>query len=404
MGNLVGRANLGDLVHRGKAFCMAPWVNLSVAVGGAAAPCCEIKGKFGDTRSQDLNEIWRGQAFIRFRDLLLQDQKSTRCWKCYDIELAGGTSMRQAYNRDYGHLAAELVPASLPPIRMDIRFNNLCNFTCRMCWHGASSRWHADALKLGLRRGESALIRSFESFDVGIEFVMPLLETVEVIYWAGGEPLLQEEHYEILKRLSRMGRHNVALCYNTNLSEFELGEDSVLRLWKEFSNIEVEISIDGVGKRAEIIRNGLVWDRFEENLRRLRAEAPHARRRFGITVSVFNVAALAEIHEYLVASSGCGHDDFHIHVLQQWEGHCIKILPKAMKEEISTGLTRYAERLAKSNSSAAVIGELRHVVEFMNREDRSDLLPAFRESTLRVDQLRGQSTAVACPELAALLG
>ena len=34
---------------------------------------------------------------------------------------------------------------------------------------------------------------------------MPLLETVEVIYWAGGEPLLQEEHYEILKRLSRLG-------------------------------------------------------------------------------------------------------------------------------------------------------------------------------------------------------
>jgi MoaA/NifB/PqqE/SkfB family radical SAM enzyme len=383
---------------------MAPWVNISVAVGGAAAPCCEIKGKFGDARSQDLNEIWHGQAFVRFRDLLLQDQKSPRCWKCYDIELAGGTSMRQAYNRDYGHLAAELVPASLPPIRMDVRFSNLCNLTCRMCWHGSSSRWHADALKLGLRPGNSALIRSFESFDIGIEFVMPLLETVEEIYWAGGEPLLQEEHYEILKRLSRMGRNNVALYYNTNLTEFELGEDSVLRLWREFSNIEVEISIDGVAERAEIIRNGLIWDRFKENLRKLCVEAPHVRRRFGITVSVFNVAALAEIHEYLVACSGCSNDDFHIHVLQQWEGHSIKILPQAMKEEISNNLTRYAKRLAKSNNSPAVVGQLRHVVEFMNLEDHSHLLPAFRESTLRVDRLRGQSTAVACPELAELLG
>jgi hypothetical protein len=207
----------------------------------------------------------------------------------YDIERAGGISMRQAYNRDYGHLAAELVPASLPPIRMDVRFSNLCNLTRRMCWHGSSSRWHADALKLGLQPGNSALIRSFESFGVGIEFVMPLLKTVEVIYWAGGEPLLQEEHYEILKRLSRMGRNNVALYYNTNLTEFELGENSALRLWREFSHIEVEISIDGVAKRAEIIRNGLIWDRFKENLRRQCAEAPSIwyhgfgfqRRRFG---------------------------------------------------------------------------------------------------------------------------
>jgi MoaA/NifB/PqqE/SkfB family radical SAM enzyme len=114
MGNLVGRADLGDLVHRGKAFCMAPWVNLSVAVGGAAAPCCEIKGKFGDTRSQDLNEIWSGQAFVRFRDLLLQDQKSTRCWKCYDIELAGGTSMRQRACRRSEWTFASIIFATLP--------------------------------------------------------------------------------------------------------------------------------------------------------------------------------------------------------------------------------------------------------------------------------------------------
>ena len=286
---------------------------------------------------------------------------------------------------------------------MDIRFSNLCNFTCRMCWYGASSRWHADALKLGLRPGESALIRSFESFDIGIGFVMPLLETVEVIYWAGGESLLQEEHYEILKRLSRLGRTDVALYYNTNLSEFEMGEDCVLRLWGKFSNVQVEISIDGIAKRAEIIRNGLVWDRFQENLRRLREEAPHVRRRFGITVSVFNVAALAEIHDYLVGCSGCCNDDFNIHVLQQWEGHSIQILPKAMKDQISADLTQYADQLASSNNSSAVIGSLRHVVEFMNLEDRTELLPAFRESTLRVDRLRGQSTAAACPELGPLL-
>src|SRR5271163_823846 len=103
------------------------------------------------------------------------------------------------------------------------------------------------------------------------------------------------------------------------------------------------------------------------------ADSAQRRHRFGITVSVFNVAALAEIHEYLVARLGCSNDDFNIHVLQQWEGHSIKILPKAMKEEITNGLTRYAKRLAKSNNSAAVVGQLRHVVEFMNLEDHSHL-------------------------------
>jgi hypothetical protein len=49
--------DIGDLLRNSQAFCMAPWVNLTVHVGGATAPCCEIKGRFGDARNQPLAEI-----------------------------------------------------------------------------------------------------------------------------------------------------------------------------------------------------------------------------------------------------------------------------------------------------------------------------------------------------------
>ena len=395
--------DLQALVEGGQAFCMAPWVNLSVATGGAAAPCCEIKGRFGDARSQALTDIWRAPSFERLRDSLLLDKKTPRCWKCYDVEVAGGLSMRQSYNRDYGSRAAEIVTGNRQPIRLDIRFSNLCNFTCRMCWHKASSRWHSDGLKIGQRLGPTALIRSFKTFEDAIAEVAPLLETVETIYWAGGEPLLQEEHYEVLKRLLDLGRGDVALSYNTNLSEFELGDVGVFPIWADFPNLDLEISIDGIGARAELIRNGLVWTRFLENLERLRAEAPHARIRFGVTVSVLNVAALAEIHECLMALSGCAADDFRLHVLQQWEGYCVNVLPRAMKEKISEELGRYAQRLPATGGLHMARAQFLHVVGFMNKEDRSDMLPAFRKTTLDLDRIRGQDTAVACPELATLL-
>jgi MoaA/NifB/PqqE/SkfB family radical SAM enzyme len=82
------------LLEGSRAFCMAPSVNLTVAVGGAAAPCCEIKGGVGDSRRQLFEEIWRSDAF----DTLRRARTNFSGVGCEQIRrLASG-------NRIYGYL------------------------------------------------------------------------------------------------------------------------------------------------------------------------------------------------------------------------------------------------------------------------------------------------------------
>jgi len=401
--------------REGQAFCLAPFRNLSVAIGGIATPCCEFKGNFGDVKQQSIPEIWNGQAFTEFRRKMLRDEKDDACSKCYDMEATGGLSLRRTYNE---HLwqknsvfaqpddflaktedSATVQPAA-QPLMLDIRFSNLCNFSCRMCHHGASSKWFSDARALKATRAPEALIKTFTSTEASIEAIHPLLPSVEEIYFAGGEPLLIEQHYAILSELVALGRTDVVLYYNTNLSALRLGRHDVVELWSHFKTISLELSVDGADERGELVRKGMDWDVFVANVKTLKQKCPHITLRFGVTVSVFNIAVLPELHERLVELVDHENPEFHLHVLQEPDYYSIQILPEPLKKAIEQRLEAHAELYA---ADASVREQFQHIAAHMMAADRSALIERFRNITLRLDAMRKESTAVACPELAPLL-
>ena len=51
------------------------------------------------------------------------------------------------------------------------------------------------------------------------EQLEPHLDFIENVYFAGGEPLMMKEHYNLLNELLRRGRKDVRLTYNTNFTE-----------------------------------------------------------------------------------------------------------------------------------------------------------------------------------------
>ena len=89
----------------------------------------------------------------------------------------------------------------------------------------------------------------------------PHFPSVQEIYFAGGEPLVMEEHYRILNRLVEMNRaHEVTIKYNTNFTNLQYKKTNVLDLWLLFKKVEVGASLDAYGERAEYIRSGCNWD------------------------------------------------------------------------------------------------------------------------------------------------
>ncbi len=388
-------------------FCVLPFVNLHVAANGAIAPCCEFAGSLGTVRGTTLAAAWNGAAMAAIRDSFRAGQPVEGCWKCVDRERTEGHSLRLDNLAVAGLMPEPVggVPTASPfPRTLDLRFSNLCNFRCRTCWHGASSKWFADGKAIGLLAGDTAELRSFADLDDAVGQIAGGLHDLRVLYFAGGEPLLMPEHHALLERLIAGGRTDVALSYNTNLSVTAFRGRSILDLWAQFPRLRIEASVDGAGARGAFIRKDFDWPSFVANVAAIRRACPHAIISFGVTVSVFNVMTLTDLLAALAAACAASPDSVHLHSLQEPLFYRTQILPRAMKQRAAGSIAALIARTAHAASPGQrlLTQRLMGVVRYMNAEDQTAQIPRFLERSARLDAVRREDWRVVLPELAPL--
>jgi sulfatase maturation enzyme AslB (radical SAM superfamily) len=93
----------------------------------------------------------------------------------------------------------------------DFRFSNICNFKCRMCGTFASSKWADDEMAIHGQSNNGLMNFRSESREDIMNYVDKFIGDVQEIYFAGGEPLIMDEHYIILEKLIAAGRTDVIL-------------------------------------------------------------------------------------------------------------------------------------------------------------------------------------------------
>ena len=60
------------------------------------------------------------------------------------------------------------------------------------------------------------------------------IDSVQEIHFAGGEPVLMEEHWRLLDILLEKGLTNVKLKYSTNATVLTYKKRNILDVWKQF--------------------------------------------------------------------------------------------------------------------------------------------------------------------------
>jgi radical SAM protein with 4Fe4S-binding SPASM domain len=407
-----------ELLERNRGFCMAPWMHLHVQAEGFVTPCCESRQQLGNINRQSFDEIWNGAAMSEVRAKMLRGERLEGCQKCFDKEDTGVASLRQWFNtarrRQFDKVVDTGFDGRAPnaePTFWDIRFSNICNFRCRSCWHGSSSRWFADGVAIGLTAGDQAIIHGVEDADSLFGQLDRFLPHLEEIYFAGGEALITDEHYRLLDLLIERGCVDVCLDYNTNLSVTSYKDRDVLERWNRFPKVRVRASIDAVGARAELMRKEQNWQETVANARRIRATCPHVEFKTETTVSVLNIAHLPALFHELVALDVVPVGRMVTHLLQDPPFYNIRVLPRAWKAKMHVEFAKlerwFEERLSGEPDGAAALTihrrQLREILSYMDSEDWSHLLPRFRETTARLDALRTEATRDVFPELAPLL-
>ena len=412
------KINLEDLnekeIHwltESKTFCMYPWIHLNASPNGEAMPCClwDYTVPMGSTKENTIKELWNNDKWKELRTSMMEGRAHPGCVKCYSEEKAGFFSNRQSANKHHGHHIKRVSDTKedgssdiFQLTYWDIRFSNLCNLSCRSCGHIFSSSWYQDQVKLaGPEWGKKnkALFWAGRHETDMLEQLMEHIDYVEQIYFAGGEPLMMDEHYQILEELERRKKFHVRLVYNTNFTKTKLKDRYVFDYWRKFDSVSVGASLDAMGSRAEYIRKGTVWTEVEKNRRMMMEQCPTVDFYISPTLSIQNALHLPDFHREWVDKGLLHPQDLNVNLLQDPQWLRADMATPNYKKKIIEKYQKHLEWLKPLDPLQRATQGFESAIRFINSEDRSDLLPEFWKRMAKLDELRKENLLESIPEL-----
>jgi len=396
------------LLEDSKTFCIYPWIHLHAYPTGEAYPCCHAEmgvGQVGNCRTNTLEEIWRNNAMTKLRTDMLSETANATCGRCYEQEESGFFSGRKSANKHHGHHVKKLDTNPFEMTYWDIRFSNLCNLKCRSCGHIFSSQWYQDQVKLaGPEWKDRNTVLNYAGrteTDMWSQLI-PHLDYVEQIYFAGGEPLLMEEHYNILEELVKRERFDVRLIYNTNFTHTDLKGRSVFEYWKQFKSVAVGASLDGMGRPAEYIRKGTDWYQVVKNRHEMIRTCPQVDFYISPTLSIMNAWHLPDFHKEWVSAGLIRAQDLNVNILQDPAHYRIDIAPAEYKQRLEAKYLRHLDWMSDRDPLQRATVGLKSAISYMNATDNTQLIDTFWRRTHELDKIRNENILDVLPELQAL--
>jgi sulfatase maturation enzyme AslB (radical SAM superfamily) len=225
---------------------------------------------------------------------------------------------------------------------------------------------------------------------------------VEQIYFAGGEPLLMEEHYNILEELVRRGRFDVRLIYNTNFTHTDLKGRSVFEYWKQFKSVAVGASLDGQGSVAEYIRKGTRWADVVQNRLEMIRVCPEVDFYISPTLSIMNAWHLPDFHKEWVAHGLIRAQDLNVNILQDPAHYRIDIAPAAYKQRLEEKYLKHLDWMSDRDPLGRATQGFQSAIQYLNATDNTHLIDQFWRKTHELDSIRNENIMEVIPELAAL--
>jgi sulfatase maturation enzyme AslB (radical SAM superfamily) len=279
-------------LKKNKAFCIMPFIHIHVSEKNDLKLCCLAQDDVKLKPYTDEFDFVADPDFQEIRTKLLAGERIPHCQNCYTYEDGGAESSRIRDTKEWiKKLNIESVEQLVPElVYYDIRNDNLCNLSCRMCNPQFSSQLVKEYKALGWFWDED------EPRSFGFNNVVDMA-TVKKIYVAGGEPSLMPEFRKFLKRAIEAGRTDIEIRMSTNATNLNR---EYCELLGHFPNLDIICSIDGYDQVNKYIRWPADWATITENIHELCKITPRVA--FNVTVSIWNIARLNELIRFFDAN------------------------------------------------------------------------------------------------------
>ena len=444
-------------------FCLLPWVHLSTRPDGSMRVCCTANassvgptndkvhggqigilktddGKPNNLNVSDFKTAWNSNYMKNVRLQMLNGEKPPSCMKCYKEEASGHNSKRMWETNYWSQRVNvdELIEntsadGGVPPqlAYIDLRFGTKCQLACVMCSPHDSSGWIKDYKKIFPEVKNESLKETMQWADKGStnrssynwhkqnpkfwEQFYDQMPSMQQIYFAGGESLIIEEHYEILEYAIKMGyAKDLELRYNSNGVEWR---DDLFDLWKEFKLVRFHYSVDSIEDMNDYIRYPSEWSRQEQVFHILdKQTSDNVEVTVACAVQALNIYYIPDFIKWKLEQGfskinmwpfGAGGINYHF---VYHPAHLnVKVLPDWFKAEVRKKYEEFypwweanwelgipswhKDNVTQENFIDAEYGikRLRGMVQFMESEDWSIRLPELKEYLSLCDRQRNNS-------------
>jgi pyruvate-formate lyase-activating enzyme len=429
-----------------KTFCPIPWIFQAVRSNGDIRVCCQanVTKNRGVVRKEDgtaynagvddLSEARNAQLMKDIRKNMLSSKWSDECGRCRQEEENKLTSRRQYERVQWKFSIVDALKSTKPdgsidvnksPTRYyDLRFGNFCNLKCRMCGPSDSNAWFEDWLKLTGKNtfrdtsGEIT-IEEVNGKLCAADFDWPSsemfwtqlennIEYMEHVYFAGGEPMLIERHYEFLQKCIDSGyAEKIMLEYNTNGTTLP---PRVVKLWTQFKEVRLGVSIDGMGSVLEYQRHPVKWTKVLKNLKTIDELPKNIKAWIAFTVTAYNVEHMIDFMKwkleksnFVKINSSAIKPIITYHVAHNPPHLNIRVLPDEYKQEITQKFEDFVLWVAEKNYDRKYViaaeSVKNGVCNYMNSESYNEQWDEFLNYTYSLDKIRNESIIEVVPSL-----
>jgi len=403
-----------------KTFCMHPFTGLATREDGSVKVCCRSL-PIGHIEKESLEEIWNNNNIKLVRKQVLNNIRPNVCKPCFDLEDQGVESLRQRHiNGIIPESRIKLYPNALNQLAddysmpftfptMEIKLNNLCNLKCRMCHPLDSTSWNDwDKIEefyskennylvpvineLGLKT--SRYICPFENTDNWWNSFEKLLPHFRRVEFAGGEPLMDPQHYKILDMLKPYG-NQIELKYATNGTTLGISKNRTIHdYWPYFKSIAVNVSIDGLHQVYNYIRTNSDFIQVENNIKEIQT-LPNISRIVGaFTAQAGNMLQIADCIDYFINKMNIA---FYSHRVSYPNFLSAQVLPMDLKENIIKDLQHISNKLDNYSNikkfpilKSITLQQIQDNINYLSATDQFNLFQTFINFNIKLDKSRKQ--------------
>lgn len=317
----------------GQSLCKYRWDQPTIDLHKSQIRlCCRVPAltiNENDLEKLKHDAILNNDYLVTRRKEMFQGIKHLDCAPCWKAEADGQPSARtgakalmEAFHSAHNHLnsdsSSEEISLNNPILRSDspsfleIQLGNVCDLKCVYCWRGNSSKWAQEDLaygKITREEFEKFNVKPSPQFDsIFWEWLDQNSKALQMISFVGGEPTLQKNFDSMLLRAhaacSNAKNESARLRIVTNLNCEETALNNLIATITNISSLGrtvlIDVSMESFGVRAEFIRYGLNWKRFEKNLNRLlELNIPTFQVAFSATINALSITSFKDFLLFL---------------------------------------------------------------------------------------------------------